>query len=123
MAQYRARAKAGWEASASSRAEQGANKLNGNGGAGAENGEELPPEGKQVLAAKEEENQVHFRASGRGTIGDNDFSHQCRGLDYGSWVCPQAVCCFECFRYRKNTLAIVLALLRKSLSSLILSTS
>lgn len=56
MAQYRARAKAGWEASAASRAEQDANHAEGTpaGGVGAA----LSSEEKQALVEKEEENQV-----------------------------------------------------------------
>lgn len=56
MAQYRARAKAGWQASASSRAELDANKMAGSGRVG--DGDGFSSEGKQALAAKEEENQV-----------------------------------------------------------------
>lgn len=57
MAQYRARAKAGWEASASAKAEQGADKMAGTGGAGA--GDDQSSENAQTLAAREIENQVH----------------------------------------------------------------
>lgn len=54
MAQYRARSKAGWEASAASRAGgEDANHSNGGTAAGG-----LSPEGAQALADKEGENQV-----------------------------------------------------------------
>ena len=59
MAQYRARAKAGWEASATVRAEHGADKMTGSGGTGPGDGHQSS-ENKQALAAKEEENEVHM---------------------------------------------------------------
>lgn len=61
MAQYRARAKAGWEASASARAEQSADKTAGAGRAAGGAGDDETPENRQALTAREEENQVHAR--------------------------------------------------------------
>eukprot|EP00752_Nemacystus_decipiens_P011596 g10298.t1 len=55
MAQYRARAKAGWEASASARAGHDGDKVDGSGGTGA--GDKQSSENEQALAAREEENQ------------------------------------------------------------------
>ena len=61
MAQYRARAKAGWEASAASRAEDGAKNSTGYGGSGQGTAGSLSAEGVQALAQKEGENQVQCR--------------------------------------------------------------
>lgn len=63
MAQYRARAKAGWEAAAASRAEQNANSTVGNGEglwSGGVGGT-LTAEGTEALRAKEEHNKVIMR--------------------------------------------------------------
>ena len=56
MAQYRARAKAGWEASAASRPEEDPNNSNRNGDGGMTG--TLSAESAQALAEKEGENQV-----------------------------------------------------------------
>lgn len=97
MAQYRARAKAGWEASAASRAEQDAS--NPAGGEGDRATADSFAEAKQALAAKDDENQVRSGCCLRRT-----------GKHEGGTVMSHEVCTRNQYLHQSQRLATSLCL-------------